>query len=140
MSSKRAAILFSILKGLLAAIVVTLVLMLLVALLTVFARLPDYWLIILNQMIKIVAIALGTRTAVGRGGRRGFVTGVVVALAYMILGYTMYVCLGGGAYSTAAMLGEMLLGATIGGIVGAILANMNPKPRRGARSAAASRA
>ena len=45
--------------------------------------------------------------------------------------------LSGGAYSTASMLGEMLIGATAGGLAGAILANLRPKRRRAKTARAA---
>ena len=130
MSANRGSVFLSILKGLLVAIVFTLLGMLLFAALTVFASVPDNLLTVLNQLLKIAAIALGVRAAVGRGGTRGFVTGAVLALIYMILGYAMYVLLGGGVHSVTTMLGEMLLGAAIGGVCGAILANMKPKRKR----------
>ena len=139
MSSNRISVLLSILKGFIACIAVTLAGMLLITLLTVFARIPDSAITALNQLLKIAAIVLGTRAAVGRGGSRGFVTGTVVALLYMIMGYAMYVWLGGGAHTATLMLGEMLIGAAIGGIVGAILANLQPKPRKKHRAASAAR-
>ena len=130
MSASRKSILISILRGLLLAVAFTLLGMLLIAALAVFVHISDGLLTALNQILKISAIVLGVRSAVGRGGSRGFVTGAVLALLYTILGYALYVGLGGGAHSTVQMLGEILLGATIGGIVGAILANLSPKPRR----------
>lgn len=129
MSSNRTGILLSILKGLLIAVGTTLAGMLLIALLTVMTRISDSLLVTLNQLLKILAILLGVSAAVGRGGSRGFVTGAVVALIYMMLGYTLYVALGG-THSTALMLGEMLMGAAVGAFAGAILANMHPKKRR----------
>lgn len=130
MSANRVSVFLSILKGLLVAIVFTLLGMLLFAALTVFTTVPDNLLTVLNQLLKIAAIALGVRAAVGRGGTRGFVTGAALALIYMILGYAMYVLLGGGVHSITTMLGEMLLGAAIGGVCGTILANMKPKRTR----------
>lgn len=130
MSANRIAVLLSIARGLLAAILLTLLGMAVIAALTVFAHITDGVLTLLNQLLKIAAIALGVRWAVGRGGHRGFFTGAALALIYMILGYVLYVQLGGGAYTVAAMLGEMLLGAAVGGLCGAILANMQPKSRR----------
>ena len=130
MSANRVSVILSILKGLLVAIAITLLGMLLFAALTVFASVPDNLLTVLNQLLKIAAIGLGVRAAVVRGGARGFVTGAVLALIYMILGYAMYVVLGGGVHSVTTMLGEMLLGAAIGGVCGAILANMKPKRKR----------
>lgn len=129
MSSNRMSILLSILQGLLIAAAVTLTGMLLIALLTVFTRISDRLLTTLNQLLKIISILIGVRGAVGRGGSRGFITGAVVALLYMILGYALYVSLGG-VRSVTLMLGEMLMGSAVGAFTGAILANMRPKKRR----------
>ena len=133
MSSSRTEILVSILRGLLIAAAVTLAGMLLTALAALFLRISDSLLVLLNQLLKVISILLGTFAAVGRGGRRGFITGCAVALIYMILGYALYVVLGGGIYSTPAMLGEMLMGSAVGAFAGAILANMRPKKRKAAR-------
>lgn len=130
MSGNRTSVLLSILKGLLVAVAATLLGMLLIAALVTFADVSDAALTAMNQILKILAIILGTWAAVGRGGSRGFVTGAVVALLYMILGYTLYVALGGGAFSVTGMLGEILLGAAVGGFTGAVLANLRPKSRR----------
>jgi len=130
MSSNRMGTFVSILKGLLAAVAVTLAGMLLIAVLTLLSRIPDSLLTALNQLLKILSIILGVCVAVGRGGCRGFVTGAVVALLYLIPGYALYVLLGGGSHSFALMLGELLMGSAIGAITGAILANLPPRKRR----------
>lgn len=130
MSASRTAALSSLLKGLLAAIAITLIGMLLIAAVALFARPSDGLLTALNQILKFLAILIGTRAAVGRGGSRGFVTGAALALIYMTLGYALYATLGGGAHSTGLMLGEMLLGAAVGGFIGALFANLRPKSRR----------
>lgn len=130
MSSKRIPILLSILKGLLLSIIVTLVGMLLIALLTVFMRISDNLLTTLNQLLKLLAILMGVCASVGRGGSRGFVTGAVVALLYVALGYVFYAALGGSSHSASLMLGEILMGTTVGAVCGAVLANMNPRKRR----------
>lgn len=129
MSANRIDTIISVLRGFLFAAAITLAGMLAIAALTVFVRISDNTVSLLNQLIKILSIVLGTWSAVGRGGRRGFVTGVVLALAYMIAGYALYVALGGGAWSVSGMLGEMLLGAAVGGVCGAILANLSPRVR-----------
>ena len=46
-------------------------------------------------MIKVASILLGTLVAVGRGGERGFLTGMTLAALYMVLGYGCYAFLGG---------------------------------------------
>ena len=129
-TTKRASALLSILKGLLAAAAVTLLGMALIAALVLTARLSDGVLTLLNQLLKALAVVLGVRAAVERGGNRGFFTGMTVALAYMIAGYGLYVALGGGRFEAAQMLGEMLLGAAVGGAAGAVRVNLKPKARR----------
>lgn len=129
MSTNRIGTFLSILKAVLAAAAVTLIGMFLIALLTVFFRLSDNLLMILNQLLKFSSVLIGVSIAVGRGGHRGFATGAAVGLLYMLAGYLLYV-LFGGSYNTASMLGEILLGAAVGAVVGAILANMRPKRRR----------
>ena len=135
MANKRASALLSILKGLLAAAAVTLLGMALIAALVLTARLSDGVLTLLNQLLKALAVVLGVRAAVERGGNRGFFTGMTVALAYMIAGYGLYVALGGGRFEAAQMLGEMLLGAAVGGAAGAVRVNLKPKAGRAAARA-----
>ena len=68
MATKRASALLSILKGLLAAAAVTLLGMALIAALVLTARLSDGVLTLLNQLLKALAVVLGVRAAVERGG------------------------------------------------------------------------
>ena len=75
------------------------------------------------------------RLAVGRGGERGFLTGMALAMLYMVLGYLGYVLLGGSAFSVPDMLGEILIGAAVGAAAGAVLANLPAKGRRRAGTA-----
>ena len=83
--------------------------------------------------ISLPLAYLGSRVGLAEGAA-GALLGITIvealALIYMILGYAMYVLLGGGVHSVTTMLGEMLLGAAIGGVCGTILANMKPKRKR----------
>ena len=119
----------SILKGLLAAIALTIAMMAAVAAAAVWLKVSDGLLTALNQAMKALSILLGTLVAVGRGGERGFVTGMALAMLYMILGYGCYVALGGNAFVVSQMLGEILIGAALGAVAGAVLSNW-PKKRR----------
>lgn len=133
MSASRTNVFTGILKGTLAAALITLVAMLLIAAFALFFKISDTALLAVNQLVKILSIILGVRIAVGRGGRRGFFTGAVVSLLYMIAGYVMYVSLGG-VYDVRTMLGEMLLGAAVGSVAGAVCANMKTSSHRAKRS------
>lgn len=131
MAVRRKNVAVDLFRGLLIAILLTLVAMLAAAALAIFARISDSAIRALNQAIKLGAILFGVRAAVPRGGVHGFATGAVIAMAYMILGYGLYVLLGGGAFSIVAMLGEILIGAAVGGVIGAIRANQSAQMRIG---------
>ena len=133
MAKTRAQVLLSIMKGLLCAVALTLVLMVGVAALALGVRMSDGALVALNQVMKLLSILLGVTVAVGRGGRRGFLTGMTVAMLYMTVGYVCYVALGGNAFVVTQMLGEILIGAALGALAGAVLSNLPEK--RGRRTA-----
>lgn len=129
MAINRKSAILSLLRGLLTAVGVTLIGMAVIAALALLARVSDGLIMALNQMLKLAAIVLGALAAIGRGGERGFITGMALAMLYMALGYALYVALGGNAFAVREMLGEILIGAAIGAIAGAILANMRPRRR-----------
>lgn len=136
MASARKKALWTILKGFFLAVLIALAGMLLLAAAVVLLGVPDGLLRALNQALKLIAVVLGVRFAVGMGGNRGFLTGLTVALLFMAVGYGCYAGLGGHVFSALAMLGEMLLGGAVGAISGAIFANMRPRSVRRRRSAA----
>ena len=129
MTKTRLETVLSLGKGLLAAIALTLLGMVGIAALAVYLRASDTLIRVLNQALKCLAILLGVTVSVGRGGLRGFFTGMALAIVYMALGYALAVGLGGNAFAVPGMLGEILIGAALGGVIGAVLSNL-PKPRR----------
>ena len=133
MGKRRGQMVVSILKGLLCAVALTLLLMVGVAALALGVRISDGMLTALNQLMKLFSIILGVTVAVGRGGQRGFVTGMTVAMLYMTIGYACYAALGGNAFVVTQMLGEILIGAALGALAGAVLSNLPEK--RGRRTA-----
>ena len=129
MTKSRLETLLTLSKGMLAAVALTLIGMAGIAALAVYMQASDALIRGLNQALKCLAILLGVTVAVGRGGRRGFFTGMALAMLYMALGYALAVALGGSAFAVPGMLGEILIGAALGGVTGAVLANL-PKPWR----------
>ena len=130
MPRTRKSAALALLKGLLIAVALTLACMLLMAAALVALQMSDRLLTVLNQIVKLLAIAVGTCVAMPRGGSRGLLTGVEIALVYMALGYAMYVLLGGGSFAVGNMLGEMLLGSAVGAVTGAVRANLSPRRSR----------
>jgi len=131
MPRTRRSNLFSLLKGFLAAIGITLAGMLLIALAVTYLHLPDKSIRFFNQLVKISAIILGTCVAVRRGDEMGLASGTLIGLGYMALGYGMYMALGGGSFGFSSMLGEMLIGTAVGAVAGTVRANMSAKRRKG---------
>ena len=133
MGKRRGQAIGSMLKGLLCAVALTLIGMAGIAALAVYLRASDTLIRVLNQALKCLAILLGVTVAVGRGGSRGFFTGMALAMLYMALGYGLAVNLGGSAFAVPGMLGEIMIGAALGGVAGAVLSNL-PAPRRRVRT------
>ena len=129
MKRNRWNVLLGLLKGLLSAVALTLLGMAGIAALAVYGQVSDGMIRGLNQALKCLAILLGVLVAVGRGGEKGFFTGMALAMVYMALGYGMAVSLGGGAFAVPGMLGELLVGAALGGVIGMVLANLPAKRR-----------
>lgn len=130
MTKNRLETVMALLKGLLAAVALTLVCMAGIAAMAVYLHVSDGLIRALNQVLKCASILLGAVVAVGRGGTRGFVTGMALAILYMALGYGTAVMLGGGAFAVPDMLGEIMTGAALGGAAGAVLSNLPARRRR----------
>ena len=139
MVRNRRSILKSLALGLFTAVFVTLVAMLLLAAALVYLRFGDRLLTVLNQLLKLVSIVLGVCVAVPRGSERGLATGVLVALIYTVLGYILYLLLGGGSFAVGNMLGEMMLGSAAGAVTGAVRANLSPRGRTKRKGTSAGR-
>ena len=133
MPRTRRSILKSLTTGLLAAVLFTLAAMLILSAALVYLHFSDALLTWMNQAVKLLAILLGVIAAVPRGSSRGLATGVLIALTYIVIGYLMYIVLGGAAFSFPGMLGELLVGAAAGAVTGSVRANLQPR-RRTART------
>ena len=125
----------SVLKGLAAAVFVTLPGMALIALAAVYANLGDGVILTLNQALKLTAIFAGVWKAVGPGGSRGFALGAVIGLLYIALGYGICAAWDEIFVSAPMLALEFLMGLLLGGISGALTANL-PAPKKHRRRTA----
>ena len=107
-----------IIRGLLVSILVTLVSVAVFALIMQWVKPSDEAIRIFNQALKLVAIAAGVWTAVGRGS---------VGLAYMTVGVAAYALLSGQHAPLSSYLADLGMGIASGGIVGMILSNFFAK-------------
>ena len=113
-----------ILKGLGAAILVTVACVAVFALLMQWLRPAEGLVRIVNQVLKLISIGVGVYIAVGRGCEGGLLKGALVGLLYMAVGVGVYALLSGQGASMSAYLADLGMGVAGGGIVGMILSNM----------------
>ena len=82
---------------------------------------------VVNQIIKLLAIACGIFFTVKRGGENGLVRGAAIGLCYMALGVILYALLAGQTIPLSSYLADLAMGVAGGGITGMILSNMPKK-------------
>lgn len=125
--SRKTAGWLGLLKGLAAAIAVTVVGVALFALTMQWVKPADGFIRGFNQVLKLLAIAAGVWVAVGRGGEGGLIRGALIGFGYMALGVAVYALLTGQNAPVTAYLADLGMGVAGGGIVGMILSNISRK-------------
>ena len=115
----------SLLRGLAAAIGVTLVCVLLFALFMQWLKPSDNVIRIVNQLIKLGAIFAGVRVMLGRGSDRGLAHGALLGLFYMALGVGLYALLSGQQLPLSAYVSDIAMGVAGGGICGALMHSLH---------------
>lgn len=125
----RGQTLVKILKGVLASLLTTIAFMAVLALLVVEMGLSDTALTVLNQIAKVLSIFAGALVAVRPGGEKGFALGAAAGTLYMVTGYALYCVLDGALVTVGLLAGEFLMGAALGAVSGAVVANLKPTKR-----------
>ena len=118
---------FRLLKGLAAALLVTVAGVAIFALIMQWVKPTENAVRIFNQALKLLSIAVGVLVAVGRGGNGGLIRGAAVGLLYMAVGVALYVILSGQQAPVTAYLADLGMGVAGGGIVGMILSNLSTR-------------
>lgn len=116
-----------LLRGLGVSILTTLVGVALFSLLMQWVKPSDGAIRVFNQVLKLLSIAVGVWSAVGRGGEKGLMRGAAVGLGYMGLGVALYAILSGQQAAFSSYLADLAMGVAGGGIVGMILSNISAK-------------
>lgn len=113
-----------LLKGLGAALLVTVAGVAVFALLMQWVKPSEGTVRLVNQVLKLASVAVGVYVAVGRGCEGGLLRGSLVGLIYMGIGVGMYALLSGQGAPGSAYLADLAMGAAAGGIMGMILSNL----------------
>lgn len=131
MNGRRLSAAKALARGVLGAAAATLLGMLLLTGAIILTGMGDGTIRALNQLLKTLAVILGTYLGVGRGGRRGLATGVGVGAVYAVTGYIIFILLDGSGFILTQLLGEILISTASGAASGAIFANLKPARRKG---------
>ena len=121
---KKNAAWLGLLKGLGAALLVTVAGVAVFALLMQWIRPSEGAVRLINQVLKLASVGTGVYVAVGRGCEGGLLRGALVGLAYMGIGVGVYALLSGQGAPMSAYLADLAMGAAAGGIMGMILSNL----------------
>lgn len=116
-----------LLKGLGAALLVTIAGVAVFALMMQWIRPSDTAVRIFNQVLKLVSVGAGVYAAVGCGQEVGLLRGAAVGALYMGLGVAVYAVLSGQSAPASAYAADLAMGVAGGGLVGMILSNISPK-------------
>ena len=117
---RQQTLLTKLIRGVLGAVGVTLACILLFAFMMQWLKPSDGVIRVVNQLIKLAAIFVGVRLAVGKGGERGLLTGALVGFLYMLLGVVLYALLSGQQLPLTSYLSDIAMGVAGGGIAGAL--------------------
>ena len=112
-----------ILKGLGAALLVTVAGVAVFALLMQWLRPTEAVVRIVNQVLKLISVGVGVYVAVGKGCEGGLLKGALVGLLYMAVGVGVYALMSGQGAPVSAYLADLGMGIAGGGIVGMLLSN-----------------
>lgn len=107
-----------LLKGLLASVALTALLIVLLALIIGWTNAGDGVIRVVNQAIKVASILLGVWVAVPRGDLKGAWTGMLLGVIYMGAGVLSYALLTGLKLTFVTYLADVLIGVSIGGLCG----------------------
>lgn len=128
-----------ILRALLVALLVSLVLVLLLAVVAKYAPMSDTLATVLNQVVKVLSVAVGCLVGF-RAKRYGLVLGLVVGLLFTLVSFALFAAISGKLDFGQITVFDFLLGAAVGLASGVLAVNVRTierRPRRAKKGAVA---
>lgn len=110
-------------KGSIVALVSTLILILIFAVVLKFVELNDSFIMPINQVIKVVSIFLGVKVMLKNCKEKGLLRGVLLGLIYTLISYTAFSLLSKSFIFDLSVIIDIIFGSIIGGICGVIMVN-----------------
>jgi len=115
----------SVIKGSLYALSFSLILVLVFAFLLRFFAFSDGLITVIIEIIKGASVLGGTIIAMKKCKEMGFLTGLVIGIAFTLLSFTLFSILDSFTFELSrTLLNDLLFGSIIGGISGIIAVNL----------------
>ena len=121
-TSKKENIL-CVLRGVLAAISLTVVLILFLALIYKFVDMSEGVIKIVNQVIKVLSIAVGVFVCVKKNRIKGMLKGSIIGAIYTLTSYLLFSILISSFSFSLSLVYDIIFGTLIGLIFGVIFVN-----------------
>ena len=121
---KGLKLLFTILKGSLIALCMSLVLVLVFAFLLKFTNLPDSIIYPVNEVIKGISVFVGVFISLRKSKELGLISGLLIGLVYTIIAFLVFSLLSMNFAFDLTFLTDIIFGAIIGAICGIICVNI----------------
>lgn len=113
-----------ILKGVLTALAITIIGILVFSVIYKFCNFSDNIIKIVNQVIKILSIFLGTLVVLKNNKTKGMIKGAIVGVIYMIFAYILFCLLVNTFSISISLLFDLIFASIVGVVSGIILVNI----------------
>lgn len=113
-----------ILKGVLTALAITIIGILVFSVIYKFCNFSDNIIKIVNQVIKILSIFLGTLVVLKNNKTKGMIKGAIVGVIYMIFTYILFCLLVNTFSISISLLFDLIFASIVGVVSGIILVNI----------------
>lgn len=119
----------NIIRGTLFSLLFSVIGVLILTIVAKYTEIADKPIMIINQVIKVVALLFGIFLGF-RGEKGGFFVGLIVGLLYTLLSFLIFSLLSGGLDFTSITLYDFLLGIACGVISGILTVNLKGLRKR----------
>lgn len=113
-----------VIKTVVIAVLISMVLVLVFALIVKATDLSDATIGYVNQGIKIVSVLVGTLLGFRRGGKGGWLKGLLSGLLYVVTSFLVFAAISGSFSVGELSWVDVLMGAVVGLICGVIAVNV----------------
>ncbi len=113
-----------VIKTVVIAVLISMVLVLVFALIVKATDLSDATIGYVNQGIKIVSVLVGTLLGFRRGGKGGWLKGLLSGLLYVVTSFLVFAAISGNFSVGELSWVDVLMGAVVGLICGVIAVNV----------------